>query len=153
MTYVNLVPPQSVILGLESTESDHALSTLASALCANHPELSGREDEVRDALREREAQGSTGQHGVAIPHIKLPNLSSVCMVIGVNDAGLDFSALDGEPVHVMFGVVRPEEGADEHLDVLRWIAGVAGHQDFVSFACQAKSQQEFIDLLTELTVA
>jgi len=138
---------------MDATTSDQALEAMANALATNNSELNGREREVFEALQAREAQGSTGQHGVAIPHVKLESLESVQMVVAVSPAGIDFQALDGELVHVMFGVVRPAEAAEDHLDILRWLAGVAGHQDFVSFACQAKNQQEFVDLLSELTAA
>ncbi|MDP7560816.1 MAG: PTS sugar transporter subunit IIA [Planctomycetota bacterium] len=112
-----------------------------------------RRDDIYNGLVEREAQGSTGQQGVGIPHIKLSGISKVSMVVGIHKEGLDYDALDGEPVHVFFSVIRPEEGTEDHLDVLRWIAGIAGHQDFVSFARQASETGQVIDLLTELSPA
>lgn len=138
---------------MDATTRDQALEAMANALATNNSELNGRESEVLEALQSREDQGSTGQHGVAIPHVKLEGLEAVQMVVAVSPTGIDFNALDGELVNVMFGVVRPAEATEDHLDILRWLAGVAGHQDFVSFACQAKNQQEFVDLLSELTVA
>ena len=45
----------------------------------------------------------------------------------------------------------PEEATDQHLEFLRWIAGIAQHEDFVSFCCQASSTEQVRDLLGELS--
>lgn len=153
MTFTNLFRPESILLDLNESDSDALLGRLATALASMNPELAGREGEIQLALQEREARGSTGSQGVGIPHIKLPNCTQVTAVIGVHRTGVDFRALDGENVRVFFSVVRPEEGAEEHLDFLRWIAGIAQHEDFVSFCCQADSEQQILELLGELSAA
>ena len=85
--------------------------------------------------------------------MKLAGVSTVSAIIGIHQAGVDFNALDGQAVQVFFSVIRPEEGAEEHLGLLRWLASIAQHEDFVSFACQAKEAQEVLDLLSELASA
>lgn len=143
----------SVILDLGGRDADAVFSALVNGLVAQRPELASRREELLEAMRAREAQGSTASQGVAIPHVKLPRVDGVTVVIGVHREGVDFRALDRAPVHVFFSVVRPAETADEHLGLLRWIAGIAQHQDFVSFARQARSAQEVLDLLNELATA
>ena len=122
-------------------------------LVKGNAELEGREAEILAALETREAQGSTGSQGVAIPHVKVAGLTSVSIALLVNRDGVDYRALDGEAVKVFFGVLRPEEKAEEHLGLLRWIASVAQHEDFVSFSCQADSPAQVLELLHELTTA
>ncbi|MBC8330017.1 MAG: PTS sugar transporter subunit IIA [Planctomycetes bacterium] len=151
MTYTDLLTTDSVILNLQASNADEILGQLADALVSQDPSLSGRRDELYAALLDRESRGSTGQQGVGIPHVKMDGVEKVSVVIAVHQQGVDFRALDGEPVHVFFSVVRPMEGADEHLDILRWIAGIASHQDFVGFATQATKPAQIIDLLTELS--
>lgn len=153
MTYTHLLTADSVVLDLQSPDSDEVLGQLAATLVQQDPQLNGRADELSAALIERESRGSTGQQGVGIPHVKLDGVDQVSIVIGVHQDGVDFGALDGEPVHVFFSVVRPAEGAEDHLDVLRWIAGIAGHQDFVAFARQATAANQILDLLSELSPA
>ncbi len=153
MTYTHLLSEEHILLDLEATDADSVLATLADALVRVDPSLAERRDELLEALREREAMGSTASHRVAIPHVKLPGVEKVSVVVAVHRQGLDFRALDGELVHVFFSVVRPAENADEHLAVLRWIADVAQHQDFVPFACQATSPRQVIELLSELSPA
>lgn len=153
MNYVELFSEQSVLLDLQASDSDAALAAMVDRLAELNPALADRKTEVLDALLAREAQGSTGGDGVGLPHIKLDGLDSVAVVIGVHKAGLDFAALDGSMVKVFFCVVRPEAACEEHLGLLRWLAGIARHEDFVSFATQANDSQQVIDLLTELSPA
>jgi mannitol/fructose-specific phosphotransferase system IIA component (Ntr-type) len=153
MTYSELFPPEAILLKMDQTDADEVLEVLANTLILQDPALAGRESELVQALKDRESKGSTGSQGVGIPHVKVEGASKVSAVIGIHQDGVDFNALDGEDVHVFFSVVRPVEGADEHLGLLRWIAGIAQHQDFVSFSCQAHSQKQIVDLLSELATA
>ena len=153
MTYTDLLTTDSVILDLQGGDADEVLGLLADQLVKQDPALDGRRDELYEALREREARGSTGQQGVGIPHVKFAGAEKVSVVIAVHQEGIDFRALDGEPIHVFFSVVRPEEGAEEHLGILRWIAGIASHQDFVGFSRQATEPAQVLDLLSELSPA
>lgn len=153
MTFTDLFRAEAILLDMNEPDADSVLVRLAQSLASLEPELSGREDEILAALQERESRGSTGSQGVGIPHVKLPGLSKVTAVLGVHRTGVDFRALDGEDVQVFFSVVRPEDSAEDHLDLLRWIAGIAQHEDFVSFACQADSTDQVQELLGELSAA
>ena len=153
MNFVELFKPESIILNLEAFDSDSALASLTDAHIANNPSLAKRKDEILESLRARESGGSTGASGVGIPHVKLDGLSDVSIVIAIHKEGVDFNALDAEDVHVFFSILRPTEGAEDHLDLLRWVASLAKHEDFVSFACQASDSTQVIDLLSELAEA
>lgn len=153
MPYAKQLKPAAILLDLGGHDADSVLSALVDGLTKQNAALAPRREELLNSLREREAQGSTGSQGVAIPHVKLPKLDSVAVVVGVHREGVDFRALDAGRVHVFFSVVRPAETADEHLGLLRWIAGIAQHRDFVPFARQARSAEEVLELLTELAPA
>lgn len=153
MGYHELLPPRNVILNLQAGDREEVLAVLADALAAVDADLRERRDELRAALLERERQGSTASRGVAIPHVKLPRLRRVSLVVAVQPRGVDFHALDAEPVHVFFALVCPAESADEHLALLRWIAEIAEHKDFVPFARQAAGPEQIVELLAELSPA
>jgi PTS system fructose-specific IIA component/PTS system nitrogen regulatory IIA component len=153
MSYSELFGPDTVLLNLDQADASDVLSTLAAAIVKMDPALKGHEDDLQAALLEREGRGSTGSQGVGIPHVKMPQTNKVTAIIGVHPEGIDFNALDGERVHVFFSVVRPEQGAEEHLGLLRWIAGIAQHEDFVSFARQAEKVEQILDILSELSAA
>lgn len=153
MNYVDLFSEQSILLDLQVSDSDSALSAMVDQMASMNPALAERKDELLTALLAREAQGSTGDAGVGMPHVKMAGITDLSVVIGIHKEGLDFGALDGSMVQVFFCLVRPEEGAEEHLGLLRWLAGIAKHEDFVSFSVQAKEAQQVIDLLSELAAA
>ncbi|MDP7062905.1 MAG: PTS sugar transporter subunit IIA [Planctomycetota bacterium] len=153
MNYVDLFSEQSILLDLQVSDSDSALAAMVDQMVANNAALAERKDELLTALIAREAQGSTGDAGVGMPHVKMAGITDVAVVVGIHKEGLDFAALDGSVVNVFFCVVRPEEGADEHLGLLRWLASIAKHEDFVSFSVQATEAQQVIDLLSELAAA
>mgnify|MGYP006414736599 FL=1 len=153
MTHSNLFQADSILLNMESNDADGILQSLANGLVSMDSSLASRRDEIYQALSAREQRGSTGTDGVGIPHVKLPGIDKAYAILGVHQGGIDFAALDGEPVHVFFSVLRPEDGPEEHIDLLRWIAGIAQHEDFVSFALQAQDGKSILELLSELATA
>ena len=85
--------------------------------------------DVKDAsdltrrLLEREKLGCTGLgNGIAIPHCKLGGLGSVVLAVGVSRSGVDFHALDGRPVRLIFVVLSPAEAPAGHLQALARIS-------------------------------
>jgi len=109
-----------------------------------------RKAEVLAALEAREERGTTGLgRGIAIPHAKIPGLRKHAGLIARSVAGLDFRAIDGEPVHVMVMLISPESRSDEHLELLRFISRVARDPDFTSFIRQAHTAQEILDVILE----
>ena len=110
------------------------------------------------ALYEREILASAGVGmNVAIPHVKLESLDRVACSLSVHRDGLEWAAVDGAPVHVIFTVLRPARAGDQHdpsrhLEMMTWIAKLGRDADFRSFAMQAKTKTELIDLLKEKSV-
>jgi len=112
---------------------------------------------VLGALTERENLASTGVgQNVAIPHVKVPGLDRVVTSLCAHKEGLEWAAVDGEPVHVCFLVLRPEEPGEDHdperhLELMRWISELARNRDFRRFAVQSRTRRELVDLLKEMS--
>ena len=76
-----------------------------------------------DALQERESLGPTGVgNGVAIPHGKLPKLGNVFGLFARLERPVDFEALDGQPVDLVFLLLAPEGAGADHLKALARVA-------------------------------
>lgn len=144
---------ENIILDLDAQSSSAALDVFAEALALQDPALKDSATKIAKALKTRESSGSTGADRVGIPHVKMAGATRMSAVIAVHQQGLDFRALDDEPVHVFFSLVRPESDNDEHVALLQGIAEVAQHQDFVSFALQATRPEQILDLLQEMAPA
>jgi PTS system nitrogen regulatory IIA component len=73
-----------------------------------------------EMLRQREHLGSTGiGRGVAVPHGRTLALTRLCVVFGRASEGVDFDAMDGKPVHLVFlTVAPPQERSNLYLPVL-----------------------------------
>lgn len=143
--------PDAILLGLEAGNREEALSAIAAALASQHEALADKADGIHAALCEREERGSTASHRVAIPHVPFSGLDRIVAVIAVHQNGIPFDALDGEDVHVIVGMLRPEGDIEDHLDTLRQIAQLARHRDFVSFCRQAETESQILDTLQDLS--
>jgi mannitol/fructose-specific phosphotransferase system IIA component (Ntr-type) len=113
--------------------------------------------QARRALMEREALASTGvgQH-VAIPHVKLVGLDEAIFSLSLHPTGIDWSALDGEAVMILFTVLRPEKKSERydperHLDMMRWISHLSRDPDFRRFAIGVTTKKGLVDLLREMS--
>jgi PTS system nitrogen regulatory IIA component len=124
-----LTRPELIFPDLPGTDPAGVLRALAGRVAGEGLVKNG--EELFQRLWEREQLGSTGiGQGVAIPHCKLKGLRHGVVAIGMVPAGVEFGAVDGQPVKVFFLVVSPAESPAEHLQILaaisRWIK-VPGH--------------------------
>lgn len=77
------------------------------------------------ALLAREALGSTGiGEGVALPHARLPGIGGLSISLGRSAAGVDYGAVDGEPVFLFFMILAPEQSSALHLRALAKISRI-----------------------------
>ena len=105
---------------------------------------------VIEALLDREKLGSTGiGKGVAVPHAKHRSIEKVVGLVALSRSGVDFGAIDGEPVYVFFLLLSSREQSAEHLQALERIATVLRDDHFPRFLKQAKNKTEIAELLAE----
>ena len=121
MKISELLNPQAIVADLKATGKDAALSELTDALLVVAPSL--RRDDVLQVLQERERLGSTGiGDGVAIPHGKLKGMPELMLAFGRSSSGVDFESMDGQPAHLFFLLLAPEESVGVHLKALARIS-------------------------------
>ena len=106
--------------------------------------------EVLRAVREREAVLSTGiGNGVAIPHGKSPSVPELRMAAGTAEPPVDFDALDGQPVKLVFLLVGPETAAGPHIKALSRIARLIRNDDVRERLLSARTPDAFLRALSE----
>jgi mannitol/fructose-specific phosphotransferase system IIA component (Ntr-type) len=120
----SLVAPDLIFPELAGPDPPAVLRDLAERLAARG--LVRDADLLYQKLWEREQLGSTGiGSGVAIPHCKMKGLERAILAVGMVPDGIDFGAVDGEPVRLLFLLVSPNEAPAEHLQALaaisRWV--------------------------------
>jgi PTS system nitrogen regulatory IIA component len=120
MPLSDLLAPKAVVSALKASDKKETIQGLAARLGT----LIRRDpNEIFEVLLQRERLGSTGiGGGVAIPHAKLPKLEKLVGVFARLENPIDFDALDGEPVDLVFVLLAPEAAGADHLKALARIA-------------------------------
>lgn len=120
MSLHDLIEPNAILPSLKVSTRKQALQELSERAAA----VSGLpEREIFDALLQRERLGSTGVGGgIAIPHGKLPRVSRMIGLFARLERPIDYEALDGEPVDLIFLLLAPESAGADHLKALSRVA-------------------------------
>jgi nitrogen PTS system EIIA component len=142
----DILSPESISLDLKAEGKRDALEELCGLL-AKAKKLPEPEVLLR-TLVDRESLGSTGiGQGVAIPHGKSPSVPAQAVALGVSKKGVDFDALDGEPVHILFLVAAPPDAAGPHLKALAKISRLLKDKPFRQALRDAVSVDDVLNIL------
>jgi nitrogen PTS system EIIA component len=120
MPTTDLVSPNAIIPAMKVNGKKQALQEIA----AKAADLTGQNEKaILEILLQREKLGSTGVgNGVAIPHGKLQKLGNVFGLFARLERPIDFEALDGQPVDLIFLLLAPEGAGADHLKALARVA-------------------------------
>ena len=120
MTLTDLVASNAILPALKANNKKKVIQELA----ARAAELTGQNERaILEILLQREKLGSTAVgNGVAIPHGKLPNLGRLFGLFARLEKPVDFEALDGQPVDLVFLLLAPEAAGADHLKALARVA-------------------------------
>lgn len=143
MQISQILAPERTLCRIEGVSKKRVLEILANTIAEN---VTGADIDADDLFRRliaRERLGSTGiGHGIAIPHSRVPGCSgTLCALITLKDA-IEFDAMDGEPVDVIFAILVPDEANDEHLQTLANLAGALNEAAFREALRAADSSDE-----------
>ncbi len=122
MPRLEFLTPDAVAPGLKAGGKKQVLQEVS----AQAARLAGLDErEVFETLLHRERLGSTGiGDGIAIPHGKMPRLERLFGLFARLDKPVDFDALDGQPVEIVFLLLAPEGAGADHLKALARVARV-----------------------------
>ena len=108
-----------------------------------------QEDLVK-VLMERERLGSTGiGGGIGIPHGKMKAIDSLILGFGLSHKGVDFESLDGQPTHIFFLLITPENSTGQHLKLLGRISRILKDEPFKTRLLNATNGDEILDIIKE----
>jgi mannitol/fructose-specific phosphotransferase system IIA component (Ntr-type) len=143
-----LLTVDRIKIPLEATTKDELLRELVAVL--GTVRRGDEQEEILRAVRERESVLSTGiGHGVAIPHGKSAAISELRMAAGRVAAPVDFDALDGQPVELLFLLVGPESAAGPHIKALSRISRIVRRDEVRDRLIAARDAGEFLRALQE----
>lgn len=147
MPLQELLSPQAVAPALRASSKKHALHELS----AGAARLTGLDERaIFEALLQRERLGSTGiGDGIAIPHGKLPGLTRLFGSVARLDRPIDFEALDGQPVDIVFLLLAPEGAGADHLKALARVARVLREPGILARIRAARDADALYAVMTE----
>ncbi len=138
--------PRAVVQELEGTNRKEVLEEACTILADLYPVLDV--DEMVEALMGRERLGSTGTgEGVAIPHGRLGKVNRLIACFARSTTGVDFEALDSNPVHLFFLLFAPQKAAGIHLKVLAQVALLLNNPSVRRDLLSSKSRETLYEIL------
>ena len=136
--------------GLKAASRDEVVEELVDALIAAGAAPADLKDTLIAEILKREKNGSTGfGKGVAIPHVKHDQIKKVAAAIGISQTGVDYNALDKQPVYSIFMLLSPADQPDQHLHAMENIFANLQDDRFRSFLRQAQTHDAITTLLDE----
>ena len=146
----NIVVDDAIVTRLEGSKRNEVLAELMDSLVNAGAVSADHRDTFLEGAIKREKRGTTGfGHGVAVPHVKTPDVDTLKIAIGISESGIDFKAFDKQPVHSIFLLVSPEERPEEHIDAMEAIFACLSRDQFRRFLRQAESAQDVLTLIDE----
>ncbi len=150
MKLSDFVVKEAIVVDLQATSKEPAIREIVQSLASAGRLADTDTDSVAKAILNREELGSTGiGQGVAVPHTRHPKAERLVGTVAISRKGVDFAALDGDPVDIFFLLVSPPNQPGDHLRALENISRHLKDEKFVSFLRQAKTREDVIEILDE----
>jgi PTS system fructose-specific IIA component len=145
----DLLAPGRVRIPLRGLSKEEILSELVEVL-AQSLGMDAQREEILQAVFEREEVLSTGiGDGVALPHAKYNGLSELVMAAGSTLEPVDYGALDGEPVRLVFLLLGPDSASGVHVRALSRLSRLMRDVSLRQRLAAAADADEFLGLLEE----
>jgi fructose-specific phosphotransferase system IIA component len=148
MRLTDILKPQNILVPMQAKTKNEAIGELVSLLAKN--------GEIQDApavlsaVLEREATRTTGiGNGLAIPHGKCVGTNQLVMAIGRLASPIDFQAIDGRPVSLIWLLTSPPDKTGPHIHALARISRLMTIDRFRQALGIAKTPQEVFDVIVQ----
>ncbi|HEY2785727.1 MAG TPA: PTS sugar transporter subunit IIA [Fimbriiglobus sp.] len=143
MRMSHFVVKEAIQPALTETTRDGVIRELVASLESAGRVLKSDLVDVVEAVLRRERLGTTGiGRGIAIPHTRHAAVGQLVAAVGLSAAGVPFESLDGEPVHVFFLLVSPQDQPANHLRALEHVVGALRDDAFIQKLRACTTQDE-----------
>lgn len=143
-----LLQKSSILIDVKGTNKTEVLLQMAQFMAS----LYGLQDngQIGRKILERETAMSTGIGcGVAIPHAKLNNIGHLYIVAARSVNGIEFEAIDGKPVHLLFMMISPEGTSTEHTQIISSLSSIMCDEEVRGRLLEAKDVETFLNIIIE----
>lgn len=148
MKITDLLSVNAVNLNVSASDKNDVLNQ-AVDLMAAQGNIKDRASYLK-AVLEREKESTTGVgDGIAIPHGRCDGVRTPGLIAMVIPNGVDYEALDDEPVHLLFLIAANPQSGSAHIDILSKLSGMLMHDEFTEALKNAKSPEEFLKIIDD----
>ena len=146
----DFIVTEAIVPELQAADRDGVIRELVNSLSQAGALPAESVEEVVAALIKREQNGSTGfGKGVAVPHVKHAKVKKMAGTIGRSVGGVDFAALDHQPVYSVVLLLSPENQPQQHLQAMNIVFSNLQKDMFRRFLRQAATREGIVELLDE----
>ncbi|MCL4115646.1 UNVERIFIED_CONTAM: hypothetical protein GTU68_056397 [Idotea baltica] len=139
--------PERCFVSVPGGSKKRILEKIAQLIVKEKPHFV--QNKVFESLVAREKLGSTGLgNGVAIPHCRLNNCDSSFSLLLRLEEAIDFDAIDAMPINLLFVLIVPLSATDEHLALLKQVAGLLDDKDTRESLQQAGDANALYEIAT-----
>ena len=146
MKITDLLAKESIKLNATVKDKEEVLNTMVDLM-----DKSGKISDKKlylDAVKAREEEGTTGVgNGIAIPHGRCSGVKKAGLAAMSVKGGVEYNALDGKPVDLVFLIAAPEDSGNVHLEILSKLATMLMDDEFVSKLKNAMTVEAFLDII------
>lgn len=134
MKLLGFLDPKAIVTNLEDCSKEAAVRKLVDAAATTGAFKDSDKEAIVEQVMAREMTGTTGLGGgVALPHVKgTEHVTELCGAFGRSVEGIDFDAVDGQPVHVLFLILSPADARERHIEILRRISEIRENEHYLS---------------------
>ena len=148
MQLTDFLTTDRIACDVNAHSKKRALEELSELI--SHDQNSISATDIFDCLLSRERLGSTGVgFGVAIPHGRLKDSNHTTAALIQLNHGIDFDAVDNQPVDLLFALVVPDKATEEHLKILALLAAMFKEDELRAQLRQAKNPEDIMQLIRE----
>ncbi len=146
MKITDLLAKESIKLNATVSSKEEVLSTMVDLM-----DKSGKISDKKlylDAVKAREEEGTTGVGGgIAIPHGRCSGVKQAGLAAMSIKGGVEYNALDGNPVDLVFLIAAPENSGNVHLEILSKLATMLMDDEFVQKLKDALTTEAFLEII------
>ena len=145
MKIEDLLSPDLMIMDLKATTQEEAIKEMANLEVKQG--VVNNEEEFIKSIWAREKESTTGiGEGIAMPHARNKYINRAAVLFAKSPKGIDYKALDGQPVHLFFMITAPAGADNTHLQALAKLSSLLINPDVVNALKAAATLEEVIDI-------
>jgi fructose PTS system EIIA component len=137
--------PELVVLELKADDKVAAIGALLD-VAASSGRVTDRDQVLADVLAREEVMATGLEGGLAIPHARSSGVVTATVVVGKAVNPIDFGAEDG-PARLVFLILAPGDGNDEHLSILASLARRLIYPEFTTALLDAATAEAVVEIL------